>query len=53
MRMCGGARHGAVALAHGWSEPVTRWTRMRGKRLQSCGSYGDGGESNWRKKKGE
>jgi hypothetical protein len=26
---------------------------MRGKRLQSCGSYGDGGESNWRKKKGE
>jgi hypothetical protein len=51
MRMRAGTRHRAVALAHGWPEFATGWTRARGKRLQSCGSYDSDGDSDGRKKR--
>jgi hypothetical protein len=49
--MRGGAQCKAVALAHGWPDPVMGWARVRGKRLQGCGSYGGGGDSDGRRKK--
>jgi hypothetical protein len=45
------AQRRAAALAHGWPEPATGWTRVRGKRLQGCESYDGDGDSDGRKKR--
>jgi hypothetical protein len=55
MHMSGGARRGAVVLAHGRLELEIGWEHARGgeavARLRE--SYGGGSESNGRKKKGK